>query len=339
MCRWKLALVLAGVAYLAVANEASLAQRKPKVTIPIRGDKTPNVEVLDAVMLKYLPLTKSSAATLAIAKDGKILHSRGYGWIDQNRSIPMPPNAMIGIASCDKPITAALTRLLGQRGLIRLDDGFFKAFQFKPRGKIIDQRVQKITVQHVLDHKAGWSGADADRWVSDFNKGATAKSILERAMTVRLEHDPGKEYAYCNIGYALLRVLAGQKLKKPWDECFRTELFKPASNKEISATSAMPGPKKLRGVPVVWNAKDGGPTCASAAYLCLFMKHYWCSGEAREGVGQEWAGYGSLPGSTAIMVWRRDGIDVVAVFNGRGTATHDQIRGELEQAFDRMAEK
>jgi CubicO group peptidase (beta-lactamase class C family) len=339
MCRWKLGLVLTVVAYLAITNDAMVAQPKSKGAIPVRGDNTPNVETLDAVMLKYLPLTKSGAATLAIAKDGKILHARGYGWIDQNRSVPTPPNAMIGIASCDKPITVALIRLIGRRGLIRLDGGFFEAFQFKSRGKVIDPRVHKITIQHALEHKAGWSAADADSWLTDWLGGAAPESILERAMTRTLAYDPGEKYAYCNIGYDLLRVLAQRKLKKPWDECFRTELFKPVSHMEISATSRSPGRKQPRGISVVWNAKEGGPTCASAAYLCLFMKHYWYSGEPREGIGQQWAGYGSLAGSTAIMVWRPDGIDVVALFNGRGAATHDQIRAELERAVNGMAKK
>jgi hypothetical protein len=300
---------------------------------PVSGKKTTNVETLDAVMVKYLERTGSTAATLAVSIKGTLLHSRGYGWVDKEKTVPCQPNTLIGIASCDKPIIAALIRLLAQRGAIRLEEGFFKAYQFNARGKVIDQRVHKITIQHVLDHKAGWSPADADSWLGDWLKGASPESILERAMTCRLAHDPGEKFAYCNIGYDLLRALAERKFKKPWDECCRTDLFKPASNLGICATSAVAGRKQMRGIPVVWNAKEGGPTCASAPFLCQFMHRYWLTGAPRDKGNPLWAMYGSLPGSTALMIWRSDGIDVVAVFNGRDKATHAEIAEELEKAL------
>jgi hypothetical protein len=44
---------------------------------------------------------------------------------------------------------------------------------------------------------------------------------------------------------------------------------------------------------------------------------------------------GSLPGSTAMMLWRSDGIDVAFIFNGRGKPSHDEIKTELEKALER----
>jgi hypothetical protein len=45
---------------------------------------------------------------------------------------------------------------------------------------------------------------------------------------------------------------------------------------------------------------------------------------------------GSLPGSTAMMLWRSDGIDVVFLFNGRGKASHEEIKAELESVIERL---
>jgi hypothetical protein len=66
------------------------------------------------------------------------------------------------------------------------------------------------------------------------------------------------------------------------------------------------------------------------------MRRYWLTGEPRDNGNPLWVMYGSLDGSTAIMVWRPDGTDIVALFNGRGSATHDEIRKDLEEVIERF---
>jgi CubicO group peptidase (beta-lactamase class C family) len=56
-----------------------------------------------------------SSATLAISYRGRRVHSRGYGWIDQDKKLPTQPHTLIGIASCETPITAAAIRQLAKR--------------------------------------------------------------------------------------------------------------------------------------------------------------------------------------------------------------------------------
>ena len=50
-----------------------------------------------------------------------------------------------------------------------------------------------------------------------------------------------------------------------------------------------------------------------------------------------WQMNGSLPGSTALMLWRPDGTDLAFIFNGRGDANHDEIKRELEGVLHRVA--
>jgi hypothetical protein len=45
---------------------------------------------------------------------------------------------------------------------------------------------------------------------------------------------------------------------------------------------------------------------------------------------------GSWTNSTATMLWREDGIDLVFVFNGRSEVTHDEIKAELEKVIDAL---
>jgi hypothetical protein len=82
----------------------------------------------------------------------------------------------------------------------------------------------------------------------------------------------------------------------------------------------------------VWNTADGGPIFTSARYLCDFMQEYWLTGMPRTEDRPLWVMYGSLPGSTAVMVWRQDGINIAAIFNGRNATTNDDVRNAVEAA-------
>ena len=68
------------------------------------------------------------------------------------------------------------------------------------------------------------------------------------------------------------------------------------------------------------------------------MRNYWLTGEPRDSGNPLWVMYGSLDGSTAIMVWRPDGIDLVALFNGRGSVSQDEISRDLQVVIDRLKE-
>jgi hypothetical protein len=115
--------------------------------------------MLDEVMLKFLDKTGSTAAALAVGRRGEILYSRGYGWSDQEKRVAMQPNTMIGIASCDKPITAAAIRRLARAGRLSLDAPLFEFLRIRPQGRVVDDRMKRISIRHLLEHKAGW-GAD-----------------------------------------------------------------------------------------------------------------------------------------------------------------------------------
>jgi CubicO group peptidase (beta-lactamase class C family) len=323
----------------------SAEPQEEEARIPISGTKSKKLTALDTVMLTYMKSTGSSAATLAITRKGALIYSRGYGWADKEKKVPCAPNTLIGIASCDKPITAALIRLLARLGLLNLNESFFAALKVTPKGPIIDERVKKIRITHLLEHKAGW-GSSPERKAFEAAKKAgltepyETKDLLGYVMAGQLDDPPGAKFAYCNSGYEWLRFLAEQRIRKPFDDGFRNMLFKPARMHEIVATKHLAElektAKQKNRLSICWNAREGGPVCASAPLLCQFMRRYWINGEPRDTGNPRWVMNGSLPGSTALMIWRSDGINVAALFNSRDKATHKEIEEALERALRTM---
>ncbi len=337
----------------------SRAPVREKSGIPVTGTESSGVELLDDVMLKFLEKTGSTAAALAVGRRGVILHSRGYGWSDREKTVAMQPNTMIGIASCDKPITAAAVRRLAREGRLSLDAPLFDLLKIRPQGPVVDDRVKRITIRHLLEHKAGWGADPAAAAMEGARRSGfsdpvpvelrpwsppptgargtsepriSLEALLGFVMTQRLENPPGARSEYSNFGFAVLRHVIAKVTRRPYVEFFRRELFRPDVVDEFKAWDM---PRRPGHSPLVWNAETGGLS-ASGTALLAFMNAYWLTGEPRDDGNPLWVMYGSLPGSTALMIWRPDGTDVVALFNSRSSATHDEIRAELESVVERL---
>ena len=84
-----------------------------------------------------------------------------------------------------------------------------------------------------------------------------------------------------------------------------------------------------------------GGLSTSAVSLCKFMQRYWISGEPRRlGDWQNWIFWGSLPGTTAMMQQRKDGILCAILLNNRRDdrfqADGDRLLAAITKAIDRL---
>jgi CubicO group peptidase (beta-lactamase class C family) len=329
--------------------------------IPVVGRDAPGVDLFDEVMLNAMKRINCTSAVMAVADHGTVVYSRGYGWMDKEKKVPTQPNTMIGIASCEKPVTAASIRKLARAGRLSLDAKLFEFLRIKPQGQVVDDRMMKITINHLLEHKAGWGvdpvseaaeaakkmgfknavPVEARAWnpvspgsADVFKDPIPIETLLGFIMTQRLKNEPGVKSEYCNFGFDALRHVITKVTGRPYIEYFQQELFRPEVVREFKAHDL---PRKKGDSPLVWNAETGGLS-ASAPALLTFMRSYWLTGEPRDSGNPLWVMYGSLDGSTAIMVWRPDGIDLVALFNGRGSVTHDEISRALQAVIERLKE-
>ena len=179
---------------------------------PVTGHATPGVERLDPIMLKCLKDIGCSAATLTVARGNRVLYSRGYGWSDRDRKVPIQPNTPMSIASCFKPLTAAMIRQLARDGKLDLNASVCKVLDIKPAGEVVDPRVWDITINHLLEHKAGWQGEPVDRAWKAANGGKfpiEAETLLSHVMAQTLAWAPGEKSEYDSFGYnTLCRVVA-----------------------------------------------------------------------------------------------------------------------------------
>src|SRR6185369_13325832 len=116
----------------------------------------------DALMQRCLPEHGLLGAALAVAKDGRQVYARGFGWADLQSLEPVTPDARFRLASVSKPITAVAILRLAQEGRLALDDRAFDILPVEPTPRLAagaqpDPRLKQITIQHLLNHTGGWN--------------------------------------------------------------------------------------------------------------------------------------------------------------------------------------
>src|SRR5262245_16976261 len=73
---------------------------------PTTGQASPGLEHFDEIMHRLMDRFGVPGASLAIAKDGKLVLARGYGWADVEAEEPVLPRSLFELASVSKAITA-----------------------------------------------------------------------------------------------------------------------------------------------------------------------------------------------------------------------------------------
>src|SRR6188768_1676675 len=69
-------------------------------------------EGLDTVLQKVLKDRKAAGFAVAVVSKDKIIYSKGFGYRDHEKQLPVTTNTLFAIGSCTKAFTASLLGLL-----------------------------------------------------------------------------------------------------------------------------------------------------------------------------------------------------------------------------------
>jgi CubicO group peptidase (beta-lactamase class C family) len=161
--------------------------------------------------------------SVLVAKNGKVIFSKGYGMADLEWNVPNSSTTRFNIASMTKQFTAASILLLEERGKLRTDDLVKKFLPDAPASW------DKITIYHLLTHTSGISN-DAAR----YEPGPPEKLVLR---DVPLNFQPGEQWAYTNLGYIVLGYLLEKISGQTYEEFVQENIFKPLGMKDSGLIS------------------------------------------------------------------------------------------------------
>jgi CubicO group peptidase (beta-lactamase class C family) len=166
----------------------------------------------------------NGGVTVAIAKQDKILFSKGYGSANPEYDIACSPNTIFHVASVSKQFTAFAIALLADQGKISLDDDIHK---YLPE---LHDFGHKITIKHLVHHTSGLR----DQWNLLALAGWRLDDVITRNQVLRLishqeelNFKPGEEFSYCNTGYTLMGEIVSRVSGKSFSEWCSQNIFKP----------------------------------------------------------------------------------------------------------------
>jgi N-acyl-D-amino-acid deacylase len=111
-------------------------------------------------MLGLLRRHRIPGGSLSLAKDGRPVYARGFGWARLEPKVIAKAEMMFGLASVSKAITAVAVLKLVDAGRLGLDDGAFAILRelWPPNERArLDPRARAITVRMLLNHSAGYT--------------------------------------------------------------------------------------------------------------------------------------------------------------------------------------
>ena len=170
---------------------------------------------IDSIFNDFLARKEIKGASVAIARKGKLVYARGFGFADTEDSIAAEPKNLYRIASVSKLITAVTIMKLYEDGRIGLDDEVFGEGGILNDTAFLhytDKRIEDISVRDLMRHTGGWNGKKSDPVFNSLSIArkmnieppAELDDIIRYQLSENLDYDPGTKYSYSNFGYAVL---------------------------------------------------------------------------------------------------------------------------------------
>jgi CubicO group peptidase (beta-lactamase class C family) len=204
-------------------------------------------------MQKHIDAGEIAGVVTLVARRGRIVHFEAYGYSDIAKRTPMRTDAIFGLASSSKPITAVAIMMLVESGDIRLSDPVSKFIpEFAAPAQVAVAKpggvegaydlvpaTRPITIRDLLTHGSGLlsggSGQRAAGAVTQRGPQDTLATYIPKLGTVPLDFQPGTLWRYSGLaGFDVLSRIVEVVSKQPFDEFLRERVFEPLDMPDTS---------------------------------------------------------------------------------------------------------
>jgi CubicO group peptidase (beta-lactamase class C family) len=243
----------------------------PRATPESVGVSSARLARLDAMIEAEVGAGRVPGIVVAVARRGKVVHQRAYGFANLETRDPMPADALFRLYSMTKPIASVALLTLYEQGLFRLTDPLDRYLpQFADvkvyagvdaSGQpVLTEPSRKPTIQDAFRHTLGLasglgqSPVDALYREAGLSMGRLESLAQEMDVlaTVPLLYDPGDRWVY-GLGHDVQARLVEVFSGLPYAEYLQRTIFGPldmretvfgvpAALKERFATVYSPGP-------------------------------------------------------------------------------------------------
>jgi CubicO group peptidase (beta-lactamase class C family) len=163
--------------------------------------------------------------SVAIVKDGKIIHAKGYGVKSILTNEKVDANTLFGIASNSKAFTSAALAMLVDEGKVKWDD---KVIKHLPNFKMYNEYVtNEFTIRDLLTHRSGLGLGAGDLMFWPGGTDFTPKDVVENLQFLKPVSAFRTKYDYDNLLYIVAGEVIQKVSGKSWCDFIEERIMKP----------------------------------------------------------------------------------------------------------------
>ncbi len=171
------------------------------------------------------------SGVVLVAQDGKPILHVAHGLASRRFNVPNRLDTKFNIGSLNKVFTAIAVYQLIEKGTIHPDDTIGKYLLGFPTGV-----GDKVTVQHLLGHRAGWGAYwDNEQFNTRWRELRSLDDYIAFIKDIPLDFEPGTKQRYSNIGYEVLGAIIERVTGQSYDDYVREHIFEPAGMTDTKA--------------------------------------------------------------------------------------------------------
>lgn len=191
---------------------------------------------LDGVVPLQIAREDIAGAVISVVKDGKPFFSKGYGYSNVEKRIPVSPDAtLFRPGSISKLFTWTSIMQQVELGKLDLDRDVNDYLDFK-----IPQTFPKpITLRNIMTHTPGFEETIQELFVGDASNLKPLDQYLKEHLPVRI-FPPGTVPAYSNYATALAGYILQRVSGEPWANYVENHVFNPLGMSHCTVRQPLP---------------------------------------------------------------------------------------------------
>ena len=188
---------------------------------------------IDALVEKTMKTFDVPGIAVAIVKDGKIIHEKGYGVSSLNTMQKMNEHTRFGIASNSKAFTVAALGILVDEGKIKWDD---RVTDYIPEFKLYAPYVtENFTIRDLLTHRSGLGLGAGDLMIWPDSSTFTLKDIIHNLRYLKEVSDFRTKFDYDNLLYIVAGEVVARVSGMKWEDFIQTKIMNPLGMTESAS--------------------------------------------------------------------------------------------------------
>lgn len=180
---------------------------------------------IDSLVVLTLKTFDVPGIAVAVIKDDRVIHSKGYGVRSLKNNLPVDENTLFGIASNSKAFTASALAMMVDQGKLSWDD---KVIDHIPGFRMYDPYVtDAFTIRDLLTHRSGLGLGAGDLMFFPDGNLFTKEEIIRNIRYLKQVSGFRTQYDYDNNMYIVAGEVLARVCGKSWEEFIEDSIMKP----------------------------------------------------------------------------------------------------------------